>query len=189
MSSQGIIHQSTCPHTPQQNGVVERKNRHLVETAHTLLLHANVPFHFWGDAILTACYLINHMPSSVLQNQEPYSILYPKESLYKISPRIFGSTCFVHDLTPGKDKLSARSIKCIFVGYSKLQKGYRCYSPSLKKYITSADVTFFEKSPFFSSSGESKAITEVLPISVIDQVQLSSGPSIPQQDRPLITYQ
>ena len=43
LSSQGILHQSSCPHTPQQNGIAERKNRHLVETARTLLLHANVP--------------------------------------------------------------------------------------------------------------------------------------------------
>ena len=65
MSQHGIIHQSSCAHTPQQNGVAERKNRHLVETARTLLLHSHVPFRFWGDAVLTACYLINRMPSSV----------------------------------------------------------------------------------------------------------------------------
>ncbi|RVW62000.1 Retrovirus-related Pol polyprotein from transposon RE1 [Vitis vinifera] len=59
MSHHGILHQSSCAHTPQQNGVAERKNRHLVETARTIL-HSNVPFRFWGDAVLTACYLINH---------------------------------------------------------------------------------------------------------------------------------
>ena len=68
MSSHEILHQSSCAYTPQQNGVVERKNRHLVETARTLLLHHKVPQHFWGDAILSACYLINRMPSSVLHN-------------------------------------------------------------------------------------------------------------------------
>ena len=102
MSSQGIIHQSTCPYTPHQNGIAEGKNHHLVEIACTLLLHANVPFHFWGDVVLIACYLINHMPSSILQNQVPYSILYPKESLYKISSHIFGFTCFVMILLQGK---------------------------------------------------------------------------------------
>ena len=73
MSQNGIIHQSSCAHTPQQNGVAERKNRHLVETARTILLHGNVPFRFWGDAVLTACYLINRMPSSVLHDQIPHS--------------------------------------------------------------------------------------------------------------------
>ena len=77
MSQHGILYQSSCAHTPQQNGVDERKNRHLVETARTLLLHSNVPFRFWGDAILTACYLINRMPSFVLHDQIPHSLLFP----------------------------------------------------------------------------------------------------------------
>ena len=56
ISSQGILHQSSCAYTPQHNGVAERKNRHLVETARTLLLHHKVPQRFWGDTILAACY-------------------------------------------------------------------------------------------------------------------------------------
>ena len=59
MSSHGIFHQSSCAYTPQQNGVAERKNRHLVETACTLLFPHKVPQCFCGDAILAACYLIN----------------------------------------------------------------------------------------------------------------------------------
>ncbi|RVW90087.1 Retrovirus-related Pol polyprotein from transposon TNT 1-94 [Vitis vinifera] len=121
--SSWILHQSSCAHTPQQNGVAERKNRHLVETARTLLLHSHVPFRFWGDAILTACYLINRMPSSVLHDQIPHSLLFPDQPLYFLPPRVFGCTCFVHILTPGQDKLSAKAMKCLFLGYSRLQKG------------------------------------------------------------------
>ncbi|KAJ9675922.1 hypothetical protein PVL29_024745 [Vitis rotundifolia] len=101
MSQHGIIHQSSYAHTPQQNGVAERKNRHLVETARTLLLHSHVPFRFWGDAVLTACYLINRMPSSALHDQIPHSLLFLNQPLYFLSPRVFGCTCFVHILTPG----------------------------------------------------------------------------------------
>ena len=114
MSQHGILHQSSCAHIPQQNGVAERKNRHLIETARTLLLHYHVPFRFWGDAVLTACYLINRMPSSVLHAQIPHSLLFPDQPLYFLPPRVFGCTCFVHILTPGKDKLSAKATKCIF---------------------------------------------------------------------------
>jgi hypothetical protein len=77
MQSQGILHQSYCAHTPQQNSVAERKNRHLIEIAHTLLLHTHIPLKFWRDAILIACYLIKRMPSFVLHNEVPVSLLFP----------------------------------------------------------------------------------------------------------------
>ena len=90
ISSHGILHQSSCAYAPQQNGVAERKNRHLVETARTFLLHHKVPQCFWGDAILVACYLINRMPSSVLHDQIPHSILLPTQPLFYLLPRVFG---------------------------------------------------------------------------------------------------
>ena len=101
MSSHEILHQSSCAYTPQQNGVAERKNHHLVETTRTLLLHHKVPQRFWGDAILAACYLINRMPSFVLHDQIPHSILLPTQPLFYLPPRVFGCICFVHILTPG----------------------------------------------------------------------------------------
>ncbi|RVW44081.1 Retrovirus-related Pol polyprotein from transposon TNT 1-94 [Vitis vinifera] len=181
MSHHGILHQSSCAHTPQQNGVAERKNRHLVETARTLLLHSHVPFRFWGDAILTACYLINRMPSSVLHDQIPHSLLFPDQPLYFLPPRVFGCTCFVHILTPEQDKLSAKAMKCLFLGYSRLQKGYRCYSLETHRYFISADVTFFEDSPFFSTTSESLPVSEVLPIPIV-------SPPEAMPPRPLQVY-
>ncbi|RVW48502.1 Retrovirus-related Pol polyprotein from transposon TNT 1-94 [Vitis vinifera] len=181
MSHHGILHQSSCAHTPQQNGVAERKNRHLVETARTLLLHNHVPFRFWGDAVLTACYLINRMPSSVLHDQIPHSLLFPDQPLYFLPPRVFGCTCFVHILTPGQDKLSAKAMKCLFLGYSRLQKGYRCYSLETYRYFISADVTFFEDSPFFSTTSESLPVSEVLPIPIV-------SPPDAMPPRPLQVY-
>ena len=106
------------------------------------------------------------MPSSVLHAQIPHSLLFPDQQLYFLPPRVVGCTCFVHILTPGQDKFSAKATKCIFLGYSRLQKGYRCYSPQTHRYFLSADVTFFEDSPFFSSF-ESLPVTEVLPLPII----------------------
>ena len=68
MSLHEILHQSSYAYTPQQNGVAKRKNRHLVDTAHSFLLCHKVPQRFLGDAILAACYLINRMPSSDLHD-------------------------------------------------------------------------------------------------------------------------
>ncbi|RVW45749.1 Retrovirus-related Pol polyprotein from transposon RE1 [Vitis vinifera] len=71
LQNHGIIHISSCVDTPQQNGVAERKNRHLLEVARCLMFSSNVPNYFWGEAILTATYLINRMPSRVLTFQSP----------------------------------------------------------------------------------------------------------------------
>ena len=106
------------------------------------------------------------MPSSILHDQIPHSLLFPTQPLYFLPPRVFGCTCFVHTLTPGQDKLSAKATKCIFLGYSRLQKGYHCYSPNTHRYFLSANVTFFEDSPFFSSF-ESLPISEVLSLPYI----------------------
>ncbi|RVW50800.1 Retrovirus-related Pol polyprotein from transposon TNT 1-94 [Vitis vinifera] len=139
MSHHGILHQSSCAHTPQQNGVAERKNRHLVETARTLLLHSHVPFRFWGDAVLTACYLINRMPSSVLHDQIPHSLLFPDQPLYFLPPRVFGYFRRVIVVIP------LRLIGTL--------------SPLMSP--------FFEDSPFFSTTSESLPVSEVLPIPIV----------------------
>ena len=125
MSPHEILHQSSYAYTPQQNRVVERKNHHLVETSHTLLLYHKVSQHFWGDAILAACYLINRMPSFVLHDQIPHSVLLPNQPLFCLPPRVFSCVCFV--LTVGQDKLSAKVTKCVFLAYSHIQRGYRRY--------------------------------------------------------------
>ena len=109
MASHGILNQTSCAYTPQQNGVAERKNKYLIEIIRTLLIHGNVPEKFWGDAILTTCYLINRMPSWVLKNNIPHSILFPHEPLHPLPLRVFGSTYFVHNFSPSLDKLSPRS--------------------------------------------------------------------------------
>jgi histone deacetylase 1/2 len=72
----GIAHRVACPHTHQQNGAAERKHRHIVETGLTLLAHASVPFRFWSDAFFTACFLINRLPTRVLNMKTPIEQLF-----------------------------------------------------------------------------------------------------------------
>lgn len=153
MSDNGIIHQSSCVDTPQQNGVSERKNRHLLEVARSLMFTMNVPKYLWGDAVLTATYLINRLPSRSINFETPLSVLsktYPHVSPFNAIPlRTFGCTSFVHNHNRGK--LDPRAIKTVFIGYSSTQKGYRCYCPETKKTYVSCDVTFFEDTPYYSS--------------------------------------
>ena len=174
MTSHGMIHQSSCPHTLQQNGVANHKLQHIIDTARTLLTHSNATLKFWGDAILTAGYLI-------LSVTKYLTLFYSLITLcFIFFFMFFGSTCFVHDLTPGLDKLKARAIKCIFLDYSCTQKGYWCYSLANHRFYMSVDVTFFEDTPFFNSSISSKSVSQLLPIpSVIPHRTVSSPPSAP----------
>ena len=70
----GIVHQSSCNDTPQQNGIVERKNKHLLEVARALCFTNKVPKYLWGEVILTATYLINRMPTRVLNFKTPLQV-------------------------------------------------------------------------------------------------------------------
>ncbi|MFS7989993.1 putative RNA-directed DNA polymerase [Helianthus anomalus] len=184
LKSQGIIHETSCAYTSQQNGVAERKNRHLLDVTRTLMIHSHVPRHFWGDAVLTAAYLINRMPSSVLRGQTPFSVLFPRGTPFPLEPQIFGYVAYVHDHRPGVPKIDPRAIRCVFVGYSRVQKGYRCYSPSLRRYFTSADVTFDPLCPFFPES--SIPVSDLFPdpditeSHIIPTFPVTPVPSVPQ---------
>lgn len=79
---EGITLETTCPHTPQHNGVVERKHRHILEIAHTLKFEANLIIKFWRECVLAATYIINRLPSKATKNMTPYGIFFGKKPYY-----------------------------------------------------------------------------------------------------------
>ena len=95
MLQNDILHQTSCVDTPSQNGIAERKNRHLLEIVRALLFQMHVPKHCWADIVSTACFFINRMPSLVLNWDTLYHIIFPNKPLFPIEPWIFGCTCFV----------------------------------------------------------------------------------------------
>ena len=119
------------------------------------MFHIIVPHKFWSDAVLAACVLINRLPSTVLSGQTPYSVLCLNHKAFPLPPKIFGCVCFVHNILGLPNKFSPRATNCIFLGYSKTQKGYRCFDLVSGKYCVSADVTFFESTPFYSPESSS----------------------------------
>lgn len=142
----GIIHQTTCFSTPEQNGVAERKNWHLLEVSRALLFTMNVPKTFWSDAVQTATFLINRMPTRILGFKTPIEVLSSPAHLFHILP---GCICYVHVDKSQRSKLDPKSLKCIILGYAPSQKDYKCYYPSTRHRFVFLDITFHETIPFF----------------------------------------
>jgi len=169
LSTEGILHQTSCPDTPPQNGVAERKNRHLLEVTRSLMYTMNVPKFLWSEAVMTATHLINRMPSRVLGMKTPCEVLFG-ENVFIVPPKVFGCTCFVRDHRPSVGKLDPQAVKCIFVGYSCGQKGYKCWSPSERRMFVSMDVTFRESVPFYGEQSDLSDLFATLDSPSMDEV-------------------
>jgi len=139
----GIHHRLTCPHTHEQNGSVERRHRHIVTTGLALLAAASLPLTYWGEAFMTVVTVINTLPTPVLQNNNPYSMLFHKDPDYQFF-KVFGCACYPLTRPYNQYKFDFRSSMCLFLGYSPHHKGYICLSPTGKRYI-SRHVIFNEK--------------------------------------------
>jgi histone deacetylase 1/2 len=148
----GISHRVSCPHTSQQNGIAERKHRHLVETGLALLAHSSLPLRYWDEAFLTACYLINRMPTPVLQQDTPIFRLLKIQPNYTFL-RVFGCACWPSLRKYNARKLSFRSTMCVFLGYSPMHKGYKRLDRSTGRIYISRDVVFDESVFPYSTPG------------------------------------
>ena len=141
LDQQGIKRRLTAPHTPQQNGVAERKNRTLVEMAKCMRIQSGLPESFWAEAVSTANFIRNHCITKSLQNKTPYELWNGRIPNLK-NFRTFGEDCHYLDKTPGRGKMDAVGVKGNFLGYDSQTKGYRLWVPSLQKVVVSRDVRF-----------------------------------------------
>jgi hypothetical protein len=150
-AGKGVVHQTTTPYTPEQNGAAERLNRVLEERVRAMLIGAGLKKELWAEAVVTANYIRNRSPHA-------RTVKVPWELFYGHKPdvsglRVFGARAFV--LTPKqlRSKLDPVSQPGVFVGYSVNSKAYRVLLDATGKIVESRDVTINETDFQASSTG------------------------------------
>jgi hypothetical protein len=140
-----VDQQFSTPRVPQQNGVMERKNRTLVEMARMILDEHRTPRRFWADAISTACYISNQIILCSILNLTPFKLRFGrKSSVSHLRP--FGCKCFV--LKHGNlDKFESRSSDGILLGYTPRDRSYRVFNLETNTVVESYEVTFDGAAP------------------------------------------
>ena len=182
--SHGIIHQTSCPETPQQNGRVERKHQHVLNVARALLFQSNLPKRFWSYSVIHAIFLINRVPTPILQNHSPYELLY--ESKPDLSTlKTFGSLCFASTLSSNRSQFDPRSRKCVFLGLRTGVKGSVLLDIITNQIFVSRNVIFYDHIlPYKASSAATDMITfpTLSSPSLLDQPINSTSLPAPHSD-------
>nr|GEZ15391.1 hypothetical protein [Tanacetum cinerariifolium] len=142
-AAEGILHQTSVARTPEQNGVVERRNRTLVEAARTMLSAAKVPLFFCAEAIATTCFTQNRSLVIPQHEKTPYHIINDRKSSVKFF-HIFGSLCYIVRDGENLDKMKEKGDACIFVGYSTQSRAYKVFNKRTRVIVETIQVNFDE---------------------------------------------
>ncbi|CAI7829912.1 unnamed protein product [Closterium sp. NIES-53] len=136
----------TLPASPQQNGVAERRIGLVMEVARTSMIHAAAPHFLWPFAVRYAAHQLNLWPRVSLPETSP-TLLWTGTVGNASRFRVWGARAFVRDTTT--DKLSARTVPCVFLGFVPDAPGWQFYHPTSHRVFPSQDVTFDESVPFY----------------------------------------
>ena len=142
---QGAWHREIVHHkyTPRYNGVAERKNRTIMNMAHSMLSHKKLSNEYWAEVVGCSVYLLNRSPTVIFQDKIPEEAWSgTKTSVSHL--RIFGYVAFAHIPDELKRNIDKKSEHCIFTGYSEQHKEYKLYNPVTKKLVVRKDVNFIE---------------------------------------------
>ncbi|CAI7732242.1 unnamed protein product [Closterium sp. NIES-53] len=142
----GIRQTFTLPASPQQNGVAERRIGFVMEVARTSMIHAAAPHFLWPFAVRYAAHQLNLWPRVSLPETSP-TLLWTGKVGDASRFRVWGARAFVRDTTA--DKLSARTVPCVFLGFVPDAPGWQFYHPTSRRVFPSQDVTFDESVPFY----------------------------------------
>jgi hypothetical protein len=143
LEDEGIKHEFSSPYTPQKNGVVERKNRSLLDMARTMLDEYKTLDRFWAEAINTACYCINRLYLHRILKKTSYELLTGKKPNVSYF-RVFGSKCFILVKRGRKSKFAPKVVEGFLLGYDSNTRAYRVFNKSIGLVEVSCDIVFDE---------------------------------------------
>ncbi|CAI7811468.1 unnamed protein product [Closterium sp. NIES-54] len=144
--AQGIRQTFTLPASPQQNGIAERRIGMVMDVARTSMIHAATPHFLWPFAVQYAAHQLNLQPRVSLPETSP-NLLWTGKVGDASAFRVWGSRAFVRDLSA--DKLSPRATPCVLLGFPPGAPGWQFYHPTLRRVLSSQDVTFDESVPYY----------------------------------------
>nr|GEY21321.1 hypothetical protein [Tanacetum cinerariifolium] len=177
--SVGITHETSAAKTPQQNGVVERRNCTLVEAARTMLIFSHAPLFLWAEAVATACYTQNHSIIHRSFNKTPYELIQGRKPDISYL-HVFGALCYPKNDHEDIGKLGAKGDIGFFIGYSANSVAYRVYNRWTKKITETMNVTFDELSAMAFEQNSSRPglqIPRVIPAAPVPVVQNLQAPT------------
>ncbi|GJT56191.1 retrovirus-related pol polyprotein from transposon TNT 1-94 [Tanacetum coccineum] len=139
----GISHETSVARSLQQNGVVERRNRTLIEATRTMLINAKAPLFLWAEAVATTCYTQNRSMICLRHGKTPYELLHNKPPDLSFL-HVFGALCYPTNDSKNLGKLQPKTDISIFIGYAPTKKAFRIYNRRTRRIIETIHVDFDE---------------------------------------------
>ncbi|GJZ88424.1 putative ribonuclease H-like domain-containing protein [Tanacetum coccineum] len=175
----GISHETFVARSPQQNGVVERRNRTLIEAARTMLIYAKASLFLWAEAVATACYTQNRSMIRRRHGKTPYELLHNKPPDLSFL-HVFGALCYPKNDSENLGKLQPKADIGIFIGYAPTKKAFRIYNRRTRRIIETIHVDFDELTAMaFEHSSSGPVLHEMTPATISSGLVPNPHPSTP----------
>ncbi|GJW59981.1 putative ribonuclease H-like domain-containing protein [Tanacetum coccineum] len=175
----GISHETSVARFPQQNGVVERRNRTLIEAGRTMLIYEKALLFLWAEAVATACYTQNRSIIRLCHGKTPYELLHDKPPDLSFF-HVFGALCYPTNDSENLGKLQPKADIGIFIGYAPTKKAFRIYNRRTRRIIETIHVDFDELTAMASEhSSSGPALHEMTPATISSGLVPNPPPSTP----------